>query len=44
MRHYADAISMMMQRKQMPFTGAYNTVESTTLIMDDPSTNIIDYR
>ena len=40
---YADAMSMMMQREQMPATGEYETMKSNTSIMDDPSAHVMEY-
>ena len=39
----ADAISMIIQRKQMPFTGEYDTMKLTTLRMDYPYAHVLKY-
>ena len=42
-RPSADAISMMIQRDQIPATGAYVTVKSTTSIVYDTSAHVVFY-
>ena len=37
----ADAMAVMMQIYLMPKTGPYETVKSTTSIMDDPYAQVI---
>ena len=44
MRPSVDAIDMVMQREQIPVTGEYDIVKSTTSSMDDPSANVLEYR
>ena len=34
---------MMTQRERMPYTGAYDTVKSTTSSMDYPYDHVMDY-
>ena len=34
---------MIMQRERMPYTGAYETVTSTTSSMYDPYVNFMEY-
>ena len=40
----ADAMEMMIQRELVTETGAYETVKSTTSIIDDTSANALEYR
>ena len=40
----AAAMAMMIRRERIPATGAYKTVKSTTLIMDDTSVHVLEYR
>ena len=42
-RSYEDAISLIIRRERMPYTGAYDTVRSTTSIMNDPSEHVLEY-
>ena len=44
MRPSEDAIDMMMKMDQIPATDAYDTVKSTTSIMDDTYEHVIEYR
>ena len=44
MRTYVDAIYIMMQREQIPDTGAYDTLKSTPSRMDDPSARVFDHK
>ena len=41
---YADEILLMIPRYLMPSTGAYETVKSNTSSMDQPSTQVLEYR
>ena len=40
----SDTIATKIQREKIPATGAYDTVKSTTLIMDYNSANFREYR
>ena len=44
MRPSADTIATVMKMERIPATGAYDTVKSTTSIMDDPSAHVLEYR
>ena len=44
MRPSAEVIAVIIRRDQMPVTGAYDTVKSTTSSLDYTSANIFDYR
>ena len=40
-RHYTDAILIMIQREWIPATGVYETLKSTPSSMDDKSANVL---
>ena len=44
MKPYVYAISMMMQRENIPATGVYDTVNSTPSKIYDPYEHVLEYK
>ena len=44
MRPSTNTIAMIMQRERITAPGAYDTVKSTTSIIDYPYAHVLDYR
>ena len=38
---YEDAIEIIMRRERIPYTGVYETTQSTPSSMDDPSIHVL---